>query len=212
MTPKGFFITIEGIDGVGKTTLIQNLTTALKNTDQKIVITKEPGGSLLGKELRKMLNHQQEKLNGIAEFLLFAADRAQHFATVIAPALQENSIVISDRCSDSSLAYQGYGRGIDKEKISSINTWAMQNIVPDVVFYLKLDIHTATTRFLQRQKTLTTFEKESLEFWKRVIGGYEEIFANRSNVCTLDATQSPEMLAAQASDFLNNYFAKHLAA
>lgn len=208
MIPKGLFITIEGIDGSGKTTLVQHLTSSLTSTNKPALVTKEPGGSILGKELRKVLNHQPEKLDGIAEFLLFAADRAQHFATVIIPALKENKIVISDRCSDSSLAYQGYGRGIDTTMIKAINSWAMQNTAPDLTFYLKLDINTATNRILQRHKTITTFEQESIVFWTRVIAGYEEIFTNRRNVCTLDATQAPEVVATQASTFLSSYFSK----
>src|SRR3989338_3646399 len=106
MLHKGLFISIEGIDGCGKTTLIEKLVAALKDSDKQVLLTKEPGGSMLGKQLREILQQQQEKLDGKAEFLLFAADRAQHFTTTVIPALENGRIVITDRCSDSSLAYQ----------------------------------------------------------------------------------------------------------
>ena len=205
MLHKGLFISIEGIDGCGKTTLIEKLVAALKDSDKQVLLTKEPGGSMLGKQLREILQQQQEKLDGKAEFLLFAADRAKHFTTTVIPALENGRIVITDRCSDSSLAYQGYGRFLDKDMIKKVNTWVMQNVVPDIVFYLQLDVTTANERLIKTRKELTTFEQETIDFWHRVIQGYEEIFAHRPDVCKLDACTSPEDVFTQAWNHLSTY-------
>src|SRR3972149_5899470 len=121
-------ITLEGIDGSGKSTLAKKMADTLHN----VVLTKEPGGSALGKKLREILQMQPVPITPIAEFLLFAADRAQHFDEVVIPALEQNKIVISDRMADSSLVYQGYGRGINMENIKLVNKWVMQDITPDI--------------------------------------------------------------------------------
>lgn len=205
MPHKGLFISIEGIDGCGKTTLIEKLASALKDIDKQVLLTKEPGGSALGKQLREILQQQPEKLDGKAEFLLFAADRAQHFTTIIMPALDDGKIVITDRCSDSSLAYQSYGHFVDRNMIQQINQWSMQNTTPDIVFYLRIDVHTASQRIAKTRKVLTTFEQETIDFWQRVIQGYEEIFAQRTNVCVLDARMSAEDVFTQAWNHLSNY-------
>src|SRR3990172_1551765 len=123
---RGLLITLEGIDGSGKSTLANAIVTALTTLGKHVVLTKEPGGTALRTELRAILQTQKNPVCDKAEFLLFAADRSQHFKELIVPALEQGQIVISDRMADSSLAYQGFGRGLDKEMISSINRWAMQ--------------------------------------------------------------------------------------
>lgn len=191
---KGLLVVLEGIDGCGKSLLAQNLEQELKNKNIPVVLTKQPGGSQLGVDLRKILQENKNTVCPIAEYLLFAADRAQHIKDVIIPELKNNKIIISDRMADSSLAYQGYGRNLDIEKIKLINNWAMQNIEPDIIFYIKIDINTAKERILKRHEELTSFEKEKETFWQKVITGYEEIFANKKNIITLDGTLSPEKL------------------
>ena len=194
---NGKLITFEGIDGSGKTTLARAVCAALglHRNDEKltgIVFTKEPGDTALGQSLRTILQKQKEMVCDLAEFLLFAADRAQHFQTVIIPKLSLGNWVVADRLADSSLAYQGYGRGLDIEHIKATNTWAMQGIEPDLTIYVRIDIDTALERIVQRNEVLTTFELEKHAFWQRVITGYEAIFAERSNVLIIDGKLTTE--------------------
>ena len=104
--------------------------------------------------------------------------------------------------ADSSLAYQGYGRNLDIEMIKKVNKWAMQNIEPDVIFYIKIDTKTAFERIIKRNEALTSFEKEKTEFWTKVINGFEDIFRNKKNVITLDGTKTPEEILQEALDKL----------
>jgi len=199
-------ISIEGIDGSGKSTLVRHLAKQLSTYGCSVVTTKEPGGSSLGKLLREILQHQPVALMSRAEYLLFAADRAQHMDEVVKPALKVGSIVISDRMADSSLAYQGYGRGEDLEMINIINTWAMQEHKPDLTFYMKIDPEEAIERLKKRTK-LTAFEKEQTGFVRRLIKGFEKIFSDRNNVITLDGTLSPKELAEIATQELLRWVA-----
>ncbi|MFH1643847.1 MAG: dTMP kinase [bacterium] len=201
---KGILISIEGIDGCGKTTLAQNLKLNFEEKKQEILLTQEPGGTSLGKKLRAILHEEKDLTCDLSEYLLFAADRAQHFKQIIISALKENKIVISDRLSDSSLAYQGYGRGLDIEMIKKTNKWAMQNIEPDFIIYVKIDTQTALQRIGKRNEKLTSFEKEKIDFWNKVIKGYEEIFKNKKNVIIVDGNLPPDILAKQTCEKLNN--------
>jgi dTMP kinase len=198
MNKKGLFITLEGIDGCGKTLLSKNLSQELTNKKIDFLLTKQPGGTPLGQKLRTILHEEKDIVSDMSEYLLFAADRAQHIKQVVKPALEKNIIVISDRMADSSLAYQGYGRGLDTEKIKYINTWALQNTNPDIVFYIQIDLKTAQERIFKRNNELTSFEKEKTEFWQKVITGYNEIFKNRNNVIYLDGKKSPQDLTNEA--------------
>lgn len=197
MNEKGLLITLEGIDGCGKTLLSHNLSKELTNKKIDHILTKQPGGTVLGEKLRTIL-HQEKFVTDMAEYLLFAADRAQHITQIIKPALDENKIIISDRMADSSLAYQGYGRGLNIEKIKDINKWAMQGIKPDLTIYIEIDIKTAQERIFKRKEELTSFEKETIDFWNKVIMGYEKIFKNNKNIIRLDGRQTPENLTIQA--------------
>ena len=124
-----------------------------------------------------------------AEYLLFAADRAQHFTEMVLPALAHNMLVISDRLADSSLAYQGFGRGLDKELITRVNLWTMQGKEPDMVVYLRVSPAVAAERILKRNQALTAFEKEKTAFINRVFHGFETLFSARSNVIIIDGEQ-----------------------
>lgn len=190
-------ISIEGIDGCGKSTLARNLDEELTKKKYNLLLTKEPGGTELGETLRNILHARKAPIADKAEYLLFAAARAQHFNKVVIPALEENKIVISDRMADSSLVYQGYGRGLDKIFIKTVNEWCMYNIKPNIVIYIKLDVQTAFERIYKRKETLSAIEQEQKDFWERIINGFEDIFRNQPHVVTIDGTLSPE-------DMLNN--------
>ncbi len=185
----GKLITLEGIDGCGKTTLAKALSSTLKEMlRNEIVLTKEPGGTPLGVSLRGILQTQSPKVCDLAEYLLFAADRAEHFAKLIVPALSRSAWVIADRLADSSVAYQGYGRGLALDKIMATNAWVMQGIVPDLTIYVCIDTETAFARIQKRNEAITNFEKEKRDFWQRVINGYEMLFKQRSNLLVIDGT------------------------
>lgn len=195
---QGLLISIEGIDGSGKSTLANKLRDKLKKEKYNVMLTYEPGDSDLGKHLRKILQERDFDMCGKSEFLLFASDRAQHFKDVIIPNLKKNKIILSDRMGDSSVAYQGYGRGEDINIISQINNWAMQNIEPDIIFYIKVPIETALERLKKRKGKPTSFEKEKEKFTKKIIKGFDQIFANKKNAVILDGEQPADILVKSA--------------
>ena len=197
-TSQGFLIVLEGIDGSGKSTLTDGLSHALKELGYAVVQTREPGGSSFGVHLRQILQHSVERPTAEAQFLLFAADRAHHIATVVQPALQQGSIVISDRMADSSMAYQGYGHGVDRAMIATVNRWAMQGIEPDLILYIDLDWQTALQRIQKGRKQLTAFEQEQDAFFERVAAGFKEIFHHRTNIIKINGSQTPATILQQA--------------
>lgn len=210
----GILITIEGIDGAGKSSLIKNvqpkLLPLLDAAGKKLVATKEPGGSNLGVELRKLLQYQTIPIAPRAEYLLFAADRAQHFQDVIIPALKEGALIISDRMGDSSLAYQGFGRGHDLTMIKIINQWTMQGIEPDLVIYLKIPVTAAYERMQQRGEQKTVFEAEKRDFLERVARGFDQVLAGRSNVVIIDGMQDPETVLAQTYEYIQTWLSNRM--
>lgn len=203
---KGLLITVEGIDGSGKSVLCKGLQQELAQS-YDVLLTKEPGSTLLGKGLRNTLLQKDVPVCDKAEFLLFATDRAQHFCQVILPELSKNNIIISDRMADSSLVYQGYGRNLDTTILTTINKWAMNNRQPDLVFYLKIDAEKAYQRMAERNIPLNSFEKE-VEFMYKLSKGFDTLVAPRDNVVTLDALQSPEILVKMATESIKNLIAK----
>jgi len=202
---KGLFIVLEGIDGSGKSTLLKNAHTLFKNAHIPVLFTQEPGGSAFGNQLREILQNQPQSLSSSAAYLLFAADRAAHIAHIIAPALKKNMLIISDRFSDSSLVYQGYGQGLDISMLHTINMWATQGITPDITFYLSIDVDTAYARINTRGLKKTTFEKQKKSFFKRLLQGYDNLYKNRSDVIILDAHKSSEQLAHEFYTHLIQY-------
>lgn len=197
---QGFWIVFEGIDGVGKSTLIDSVSKELERRGYPVVRTGEPGGTPLGREIRQQLHFSQDHPVPLAEYLLFAADRAQHMSRIVLPALAAKKVVICDRSADSSLAYQGFGRGVDRDLIMLVNARAMQGISPDRVFYLRLTPEEALKRREARGEVLTSFEREKRAFFERVTNGFETVFAGRKNVTILDAVLDPTRLARIAGD------------
>lgn len=205
----GLFISIEGIDGSGKSSVALALKEYLDALEGlTVILTKEPGGTQLGVNLRSLLQTRTFDLCPESEFLLFASDRAQHMWQIIEPNLNLNNIVISDRSADSSLAYQGYGRGLDKEFITKVNAWAMKNRKPDLTIYLKLDYKTAFERLNKRNEELTVFEQEKSDFFNRIIEGFNTIFKDRPNVLIVDASKPIEQVMQPIITHVNNIIAK----
>lgn len=205
---RGLLIALEGIDGSGKSSLAKTIFEQFQQEEFPVLLTKEPGGSPLGTVLRPLLQEHTINRCPQAEFLLFAADRAQHFHEIIIPALHNKHIIISDRLADSSLVYQGFGRGLSTTMLESINTWAMQGIKPDITLYVKVNYETALERLLKRNKKLTTFEQDQ-HFFKKLHEGFETLFAHRPDVITLHGHQSMIDVHEQAVTALWDWIKKH---
>ncbi len=197
---RGVLIALEGIDGSGKSTLAKNLAASFQTQNIPVVLTKEPGGTLLGKQLRTVLQEKPVPLCSKAEYLLFAADRAQHMEELIQPSLEKNMLVLSDRMGDSALVYQGYGRGLDRSVISATNLWAMNTIKPHLTLYVRVDLATALARITARNEARTSFEQEKKDFFQRLITGFDELYNERNDVLILDGHQTKEAIAHQATE------------
>lgn len=206
---KGLLIAIEGIDGSGKSTLARNLSEKLSNQGYQTLLTKEPGATEFGKNVRQVINYAPEKVSDLSEFLLFSADRAEHFEKIVIPALNQKKIVISDRMADSSVAYQGYGRGIDVKFIKLVSKQAMKDIEPDLIFYVDLDYKVAMERIAARKEKKTIFEQEQKEFFERVARGFEETFSKKDNVIRLDGNLNEEKLMESAFTQVQKFIEKH---
>ncbi len=193
----GFLITIEGIDGSGKSVFSKALHTALKDVGYHTLLTREPGGTPLGDRIREILFDTKTPPTTKAEFLLFAASRAEHVETFIAPALKQGALVISDRMADSSLVYQGYVRGLSLEMIKTINAWALGSIVPLHNIYLRIDAATAHERLFKRNNALSTFE-DDISKLEKAIEGFETLVAHRPEVLVLDAHEPTAELVKKA--------------
>ena len=199
------FVTFEGIEGSGKSTALRLLADYLKEHGHDPVITREPGGSTLGRSLRPiLLDARTRGLSSRAELHLFLADRAQHVAEIIRPALEAGQTVLCDRFSDSTLAYQGHGRGHDVERLRRINAQATGGLSPDLTLLLDLAVSEGLERAGERNRAEGTvlsegrFDAESLDFHERVRAGYLALAAAEpERIVVIDAAQPPEDVLLQ---------------
>lgn len=169
---KGYFITFEGADGCGKTTQIELLDKFLKEKGLKTLMTLEPGASDLGKDLRQILLHYEKPVSDEAEMFMYLADRAQHAQMIIKPALEDKKIVLCDRYTDSTVAYQGYGREGDIEQINILNKIATKGLKSDLTILFDVESEIAQSRL---GKTKDRLESQGMEFHKKVRKGYLEL-------------------------------------
>ena len=198
------FITLEGIEGSGKSTLAAGLADMLRRGGHDVLLTREPGGSDLGRKIRPLLLSVTEKPCPEAELFLFLADRAQHVKEVILPALRQGRFVICDRFVDSTTAYQGAGRGMDIRDLGSLNSMAVASCMPDITLIPDLPAEVGLARACRRNSAegLTAgegrFEAEELAFHERIRQGFRDIAAGSpQRVVLLDGTLAPaELLAA----------------
>jgi len=198
---KGKFIVFEGIDGSGKTTQINQLSKWLIGNDlipknKKLVITREPGGTKLGKSIRSLLldTSREKSPDSITELLLYAADRSQHVNEIIRPTLDKGDWVISDRFCGSTLAYQGYGRKLDINLIKDLEAIATQGIAPDITFLLDIPIEESIRRRMNRKDD--RIEKEGREFLSNVSLGFQEL-SEDSNWKKISAINSEEKITSE---------------
>ena len=169
---KGLFITFEGADGCGKTTQIELLNKYLQNKNRQTLLTREPGAKGLGIKLREILLNYDGEVSPNCESFLFLADRAQHIDCIIKPALNDKIIVLCDRHIDSTVAYQGFGRGLDIDRINYLNNIATSNLKPDLTIVFDVDVETSQNRVGQYKDRM---ESAGIEFFNRVRNGYLEI-------------------------------------
>lgn len=197
---KGLFITFEGADGCGKSTQLALCNDFFKQKGFETITTLEPGAGKFGKKLREILLHYDDEVSPISEFFLFLADRAQHIAYTIKPAIEANKIVLCDRHTDSTLAYQGYARGNDLERLEYLNSIAVNGTIPDLTFVFDVDTEVAAMRVGDEKDRM---ESAGLEFHKKVRMGYLELakkYPNRIKV--IDANKSIEEVFEQVKSIL----------
>ena len=197
------FISFEGTEGVGKTTLIRKIHQYFEQQGKQVVLTREPGGTPLAEQIRSLLlavNHE-EQMSHDTELLLIYAARAQHLQQVIVPALEAGKIVLSDRFTDASFAYQCAGRGLSQEKLQLLNqTFVSQ--MPKITFWLDAPIELGMTRARERG-ALDRFEQEKLSFFAKVRAGYETLWqADPERIKRLDATQNADVVFEEALQYL----------
>lgn len=201
---KSLFISFEGIDGTGKTTQITKVAEYLKEHGYESIVTRDPGGTDLGCKLRDILLNYKGKIYSRCELLLYIADRAQHVDEKIRPALVDNKFVLCDRFVDSSVAYQGYARGIDIELINGLNNIATDGLMPDITFIFDIDVDTSFARVGKNKDRL---ESEAREFFENVRNGYLELakkYPERIHV--IDATQDIDKVYLGIIEILSKYF------
>jgi dTMP kinase len=208
---KGIFITIEGPDGSGKTTILQMLAQNLANEGYEVVATREPGGIEIAEQIRKViLDPENTAMDSRTEALLYAAARRQHLAEKVKPALEEGKVVLCDRFVDSSLAYQGYARGLGIDEVYSINQFAIENMMPEMTLYFDVAPEIGLERINKNKgREVNRLDLEKLEFHQKVREGYL-ILANRfsERIVKVDASKDLntvyEQAEAQIKELINS--------
>ena len=192
---RGALITVEGVEGSGKSTQCARLAAHLTARGIEVVLTSEPDGTPLGARIRRLFEADGPTPTPLTQTFLFMAARQEHVARVIAPALTRGAVVISDRYTDATVAYQGYGQGVDVQTIGELNMLATGGVLPDLTLVLDLDPMVGMRRI--RDRALDAFEKMDLAFHRRVREGYLEIArSDKNRVVVLDAGREPEVLHA----------------
>ncbi|MCI2942245.1 dTMP kinase [Staphylococcus cohnii] len=201
------FITFEGPEGSGKTTVIQQVAEKLKY-EYNIILTREPGGVKTGEQIREVLL-EGEDMDDRTEALLFAASRREHLVGKVIPALNNGNVVLCDRYIDSSLAYQGYARGIGIEEVKSINEFAINGLYPDLTIYLDVSVEVGRERILKNQRNQNRLDQEDVKFHEKVVEGYKKIIHNESErFIVINADQSIDKVVKTTYESIINYLEK----
>jgi len=206
---KGIFITFEGPEGAGKTTILSMLQNELESINQSVLTTREPGGILISEKVREIILHKEHTMmDSRTEALLYAAARRQHLVEKVVPALEEGKIVLCDRFIDSSLAYQGHGRGIGIEEVLQINSFAINGIMPTLTLFFDISPERGLERIAKNgEREVNRLDLEKLEFHQKVYEGYKrviEMFPDRIKV--IDADQPIQGVYADVKKILAPYF------
>lgn len=208
---NGLFVVFEGVEGCGKTTQLQRTLQWLESTlpSQSVVVTREPGGTALGSSIRQvLLNYLEEKpIQNRAELLLFAADRAQHVEEVLKPHLDNGSIILCDRYTDSTIAYQGYGRGLDLSLIDALNNIATNGLESDLTIWLDVDVEVSLARARNVGRG-DRIEQEDFAFHAKVQTGYTQLYSQHPNrIIRIDASLNEIAVQEQIQTILRQHLA-----
>lgn len=202
------FISFEGIEGSGKSTVMAAVERALRSQGREVVVTREPGGTPVGEAVRKIhLHHSSSQVHPLSEMLLMNASRAQLVADVIRPALDRGAVVLCDRYVHSTLAYQGYGRGLPLEMARAVCDAATGGLMPDLTILIDVSYDTSRARLSARGSERDRLEREEGAFHRRVRDGYREIAARDERVVCIDGERAPEEVIDAALAALSAVFA-----
>lgn len=205
---KGLFIVMEGPDGSGKTTQINLLKEYLEEAGYVCLITREPGGTVIGEEIRQLiLNPEHKEMSPVTEMLLYAASRAQLVHEVIGPALEEGKIVISDRFVDSSIVYQGIARKLGISTVSAVNAPGIGIYRPDGIFFIDLS-EAEGLRRKKEQKNLDRMEQEGIDFHHMVSEGYRKVLSGRPEVMKIDGGRSIDTIQKKIRNHVDELLKK----
>ena len=214
---NGRFISLEGGEGAGKSTQANKLKKYLESKGKEVVLTREPGGSLGAEELRNLLvSGKEDRWDPISETLILYAARREHWVKTIQPSLCQGSWVISDRFSDSTIVYQGFGKGVDRDLIEGLHLLTLGKIYPDLTFFLDIPAELGLKRSSHRDKkteTLDTrFENMNLAFHERLRGGFKALSVkNPRRIISIDAKESSKTVTTNIINILNNVFYSELS-
>jgi dTMP kinase len=203
LASQGVFISFEGIDGSGKTTQLRRLREVLEGRGHAVTVAQEPGGTRVGREIRRLLlDKANSDLRTIPELLLYFASRAQNIEEVILPALEAGAIVLADRFTDATVAYQGHGRQLGVEVVRDVERVACHDVKPDLTLLLDIDPETGLERALERNENQTAdesrMERQSLDFYRRVQAGYRELSETEPDrIVVIDARGGVEDVAEE---------------
>ena len=200
---KGKFITLEGIEGSGKSTNLKSIKSVLDQKKIEYVITREPGGGPLGSHLRKLLLDKEQSISPSVEMLLMMADRKDHVDNLINPNLNKGICVISDRYLDSTIAYQGGGRQLDTDLINSLSV-ALELPTPDLTLLFDLPVDVALQRATERSE-LDRFEREPKDFHSRIRDSYLELASNNHRIKTVDSSKDTKLVSKQVEKYLSEF-------
>lgn len=206
----GFFITFEGIDFCGKTTQAWKLVTYLRRKGHKVLLVREPGGDRIAERIRRiLLSKKNSEMTALTELLLYEAARSQLTERVILPALKEGKMVVCDRYSDSSLAYQGYGRGLNKNMIKHLNHISTSGLLPHLTILLDLPVKTSFERRKREKRKKDRLEKERVEFHLRIREGYLKLARqNRKRIKIVDGMENVEKTWQKVRKVLDSFLCK----
>jgi dTMP kinase len=208
---SGIFITMEGPEGAGKTTILKLLGDALQKEGYSVVLTREPGGIPISEQIREViLNKENTAMDSRTEALLYAAARRQHLVEKIIPALDRGMIVLCDRFIDSSLAYQGHARGLDMEEIYNINQFAIGDFMPDVTFYFDIDPAEGLKRISANDhREVNRLDLEALHFHEKVREGYQLVMERwKDRFVRIDASQPLDLVFEQTKASISEVLRK----
>jgi dTMP kinase len=208
----GIFISVEGPEGAGKTTIINMVVDQLKNENYRILYTREPGGIRIAEQIRSViLNPENTEMDGRTEALLYAAARRQHLVEKVLPAINDGYIVLCDRFLDSSLAYQGYARGLGMDEVLSINEFAIENLMPTKTLYFDIEPEEGFKRISQNEKReINRLDLEEMSFHYKVREGYHLLLENnRDRIIKINADQSVDKVLHETMAVVNSIIKNH---